>query len=141
MKILTVCQPYADLIARGVKRIENRSWATNYRGPLLIHAGKSRAWLSPGDVSDYVYGAVVAVCVVKDCVRLEKVAAADREYANGPWCWVLGSVVELPAPLKWTGAQGLRDAPAELSRAVGMELDAMLAGLDVRKIVERSVAK
>lgn len=31
-------QPYAWLIVAGIKRIENRSWSTRYRGPLLIHA-------------------------------------------------------------------------------------------------------
>jgi hypothetical protein len=46
VKALTICQPYAELIARGQKRVENREWPTRYRGPLLIHAGKSREWLS-----------------------------------------------------------------------------------------------
>jgi hypothetical protein len=41
MKALTVRQPHAQLIALGVKTIETRSWATKYRGPLLIHAGKA----------------------------------------------------------------------------------------------------
>src|SRR5262245_22363982 len=38
MKALTVKQPYASLIIRGYKRCETRSWHTNYRGPLAIHA-------------------------------------------------------------------------------------------------------
>ena len=45
MKALTVIQPWASAIAVGTKRIETRSWATKYRGPLLIHAGKSTAYL------------------------------------------------------------------------------------------------
>jgi len=45
MKAVTIYQPYAELIARGEKRVENRSWRTDYRGPLAIHAGCSRAWL------------------------------------------------------------------------------------------------
>jgi hypothetical protein len=40
MKAITITQPYATLIAIGAKHIETRSWATNYRGPLAIHAGK-----------------------------------------------------------------------------------------------------
>ena len=39
MKAITVLQPYAWLIAAGLKTIENRNWATKYRGQLLIHAG------------------------------------------------------------------------------------------------------
>lgn len=45
MKALTIRQPWASLIALGVKHIETRSWSTRYRGPLAIHAGK--AWPVP----------------------------------------------------------------------------------------------
>lgn len=38
MKVLTLTQPWATLIAIGAKGIETRSWSTNYRGPLAIHA-------------------------------------------------------------------------------------------------------
>ncbi len=39
MKALTVIQPWATLLASGKKRCETRSWKTNYRGEILIHAG------------------------------------------------------------------------------------------------------
>ncbi|MDR2553726.1 MAG: ASCH domain-containing protein [Treponema sp.] len=38
MKVLSVRQPYAALICAGVKKVENRTWTTAYRGRLLIHA-------------------------------------------------------------------------------------------------------
>jgi len=38
VKILSICQPWAHAIVFMTKRIENRSWSTPYRGPLLIHA-------------------------------------------------------------------------------------------------------
>lgn len=41
MKAITVIQPWATLLATGKKHIETRSWKTNYRGEILIHAGKS----------------------------------------------------------------------------------------------------
>jgi activating signal cointegrator 1 len=41
MKAITVHQPYATLIAIGAKRYETRSWPTQYRGPIAIHAGKN----------------------------------------------------------------------------------------------------
>jgi hypothetical protein len=45
MKTISVRQPFASLICRGIKTIENRSWDTTYRGKLLIHAsGKPIAW-------------------------------------------------------------------------------------------------
>jgi len=40
MKALTLTQPWATLVAIGAKRIETRSWNTQYRGPLAIHAAK-----------------------------------------------------------------------------------------------------
>jgi hypothetical protein len=36
MKVLTFTQPWATLVAIGAKRIETRSWYTNYRGPLAF---------------------------------------------------------------------------------------------------------
>ena len=54
MKALTVRQPWASLIALGVKRIETRSWRTSYRGPLAIHAGLHR----PKVGWDHPYGAI-----------------------------------------------------------------------------------
>jgi len=40
MKAISLCQPWADLIALGYKTVETRYWATKYRGPLLICAAK-----------------------------------------------------------------------------------------------------
>lgn len=39
-KALSIRQPWAWLIVNGHKDIENRSWATRFRGPVLIHAAK-----------------------------------------------------------------------------------------------------
>ena len=40
MKALTLTEPWATLVAIGAKRIETRSWGTDYRGPIAIHAAK-----------------------------------------------------------------------------------------------------
>lgn len=40
VKALTVWQPWASLIAAGLKQYETRAWSTRYRGPLAIHAAK-----------------------------------------------------------------------------------------------------
>lgn len=39
MKALTIREPWASLIINGYKEYEFRSWKTNYRGKILIHAG------------------------------------------------------------------------------------------------------
>lgn len=41
MKAITLHQPWATLMAIGAKRIETRSWSTQHRGPLAIHAAKA----------------------------------------------------------------------------------------------------
>jgi phage tail tube protein FII len=40
MKAITLIQPWATLIILGEKKIETRSWSTNLRGEIAIHAGK-----------------------------------------------------------------------------------------------------
>lgn len=40
MKVLTIKEPWASLIINGYKKYEFRIWKTNYRGKILIHAGK-----------------------------------------------------------------------------------------------------
>ena len=110
MKALTIAQPYADLIARGEKVIENRTWFTPYRGPLVIHAGKSKEWLeSDDDRQGLVFGAVVAVADLYDCRRVEDLPPAlmDNEHANGPWCWLLRNIRRVTPPIPHRGAQGL----------------------------------
>lgn len=41
IKVISLWQPWASLVALGEKTIETRSWKTNYRGPLAIHATAS----------------------------------------------------------------------------------------------------
>ena len=37
---ISIHQPWADLIVRGIKDIDNRPWLTRFRGNILIQAGK-----------------------------------------------------------------------------------------------------
>jgi len=41
MKALSIRQPWAWLIAHGIKDIENRNWSTDFRGEFFIHASKT----------------------------------------------------------------------------------------------------
>lgn len=118
IKALTVCQPYAHLIAILEKPIENRTWPTSYRGPLLIHAGRSRAWLDEDDEVRYPkmdYGAIVAVADLVACLHLDSgepwpeqwASLRGNRHALGPWCWVLEHVRRLTAPVECMGHQGL----------------------------------
>jgi len=42
MKTLSVRQPWASLLVSGIKDIENRTWAPNYKGRILIHASSAK---------------------------------------------------------------------------------------------------
>jgi ASCH domain len=107
MKVLTVKQPWAWAMANGIKRIENRTRATRYRGPLLIHAGVSKSDLGkegtliPGlpDRTALTFGAIIGVADVVDCVPLEMVKG--EPFAWGPFCWILANARPLkPYPCK-----------------------------------------
>ena len=41
MKVLTLKQPWAELVLQGKKKIELRKWNTNFRGEFLIHSSKN----------------------------------------------------------------------------------------------------
>ncbi len=127
MKALTFCQPYAHLIIIGEKRIENRTRQTQHRGPLVIHAGKSRKYLEPGDEDrfpDMVFGAVVGVAHLVACLRLKEIIAGDipkpfewvqtDQHTEGPWCWVLQDAVRLPRVIPWRGELSLFEIPDEV---------------------------
>lgn len=43
MKALSIKQPWASLIAHGIKDIENRTWRTHFRGKIYIHASAKPA--------------------------------------------------------------------------------------------------
>lgn len=93
MRAISLWQPFASAVAVGAKRIETRSWATKYRGPLAIHAAKRCvveelisywcSWTWKGalrpigfggkKVADFEwesclpFGAIVATCELVDC--------------------------------------------------------------------------
>jgi ASCH domain len=50
MKIISIRQPWAGLIVSGLKDVENRTWPTRYRGPILIHASQRPDEISREDI-------------------------------------------------------------------------------------------
>ena len=125
MKALSVCQPWAWAIVQGLKHLENRSRRTNHRGPLVIHASRSRRYCR-GDYADLLpglptwdaldYGALVGVVEVVDCVPLAEVE--DDRFATGPWCWILRGARRV-RPVPFLGHVGLFEVPSRLVRATG----------------------
>lgn len=129
---LTVCQPWAWAIMDGPKRWENRSWSTNYRGPLLIHAGKSKTWLREGLAflgaqgltvpSDLPMGALLGLVTLADVRNVRTVT--NDPFAFGPECWNVDRPSKLERPIPYRGSQGLFRVP------ITSELKNLLAAYD-----------
>lgn len=64
-KVLTLHQPWAQLMAIQAKRYETRSWSVNYTGPIAIHAGKSEEALLKlyGQISYYERTGTLATAI------------------------------------------------------------------------------
>jgi hypothetical protein len=114
VKALSIRQPWAWLIVTGHKDIENRSWRTNYRGPLLIHAGRAIDPSSLGHIErryglripakKLLRGGIIGVVELVDVVREYRGPWFDREGFG----WVLTN----PHPLDFiemAGRLGLFD--------------------------------
>lgn len=75
MKVLTIKQPYASLIASGIKRYEFRTWMTKYRGEVLIHAGKSVDKKAMDEFQsydlDYPVGCIIAKVLITDVIKVD----------------------------------------------------------------------
>ena len=74
MKVITLKQPYATLVAEGLKEYEFRTWRTKYRGEILIHAGKGVDKKAMGKFNhlnlEYPKGCIIAKAVITDCVEI-----------------------------------------------------------------------
>ena len=96
---LTLTQPWASLFGRP-KRIETRSWSTNYRGLVAIHAAKMwprwaieccfvepfrKALLNAGmrKPADVPRGAIVAVGYLVDCQETSMLQATFKTLGMG----------------------------------------------------------
>jgi len=112
MKIITIRQPWADLIVNGPKNIENRTWATAYRGPVFIHASlnvnRALCLKYRRDPDILQRGGIVGIAEITDCVTKHR-----SRWFIGPYGFVLRKRRPLPF-IKWKGALGLREAPRKL---------------------------
>jgi len=75
MKVITVKQPFATLIAEGLKEYEFRTWRTKFRGDILIHAGKGidkKAMERYKHLNlEYPSGKIIAKATITDCVYVD----------------------------------------------------------------------
>lgn len=119
MKVLTLREPWASLIGKKIKTIETRSWLTNYRGELYIHAGKSKVPTNNErinclskylDDEPFQYGNIFLRCNLVDCVPIDETYASFvkenapinydcGDYTPGRYAWILEDVTHIaPKP-------------------------------------------
>ena len=75
MKVITIKQPWATLIAEGYKEYEFRTWKTKYRGEILIHAGQSIDKKAIERFKHlglkYPIGQIIAKATISDCMKVD----------------------------------------------------------------------
>jgi hypothetical protein len=107
---ISVRQPWASLLAMGKKPVENRTWARNFRGRVLIHASKGLSRIEYDDAIDFCIrrcgldetyqhmvrfdalqrGGIVGEMVITDCVTDH-----PSPYFVGPFGFVATKAREL----------------------------------------------
>jgi hypothetical protein len=126
MKVLSIKEPFATLIKDGVKIYETRSWKTNYRGEIYIHASLS---LSKSErvesakkylKSEIKPGCILCKCELVDCIPMndefikyikyinEETSEYDYGlYSEGRYAWKLKVLEVLDEPIQAKGKLGI----------------------------------
>jgi hypothetical protein len=146
IKALTICNPYPALIldprtTNGQPKLcENRPTRYSHRGPLLIHAGKSRQWMPYiNELADLcsrefilgpdefvTFSAIVGVVEVIDSLPLKEylIKYPGDPWAFGPYCLRLANPRLFTRPIPFKGAQGLWRVSYEYVREALAEVTA-----------------
>ena len=141
MKAIVVFPVWAWAIVHGHKPVENRSWHTQHRGPLLIQASRERDDSREGDararkmlaalgvtVPDEVpSGAIVGMVNLDDSCEVPAASPdADKRLshplATGKVCFLLSRPVVFRKPVPMRGQQKIFDVDAAVVRSALAEL-------------------
>ena len=123
MKVISIKEPFATLIKDKVKIYENRSWKTNYRGEIYIHAILSLSKSDNADTAkkylktDINPGYILCRCELVDCIPMTKdfIEHINKEtneskygrYEEGRYAWKLKVLEVLKEPIKAKGKLGI----------------------------------
>ena len=123
MKVLSLIEPYATLIKENKKLIETRSWKTDYRGELYIHASATKIpkeWKDNNELMKLVdnislnFGNIICKCNLMDCIYMSEEYVKNMKknnyqeyicgvYEEGRYAWVLDNIIPLKTPIKAKG--------------------------------------
>lgn len=126
MKVVSIIEPWASLIKEKVKYIETRSWKTNYRGKIYIHASLKKVPKKDERINNLItllkdkafkYGHIIAEATLVDCIYMDeefisKIKNNNQEYicgeySIGRYAWVLEDIKELSKPIPAKGSLGI----------------------------------
>jgi len=121
MKVITLKQPWATLVAEGLKKYEFRSWKLNYRGEILIHTGKG----IDKDAMDkfkhlnlnFPHSRIVARVNILDCIELNQEINKNiikqnelvygHKYNRTGYAWKLEVIEKINNNKEVSGKQGI----------------------------------
>ena len=123
MKVLSLTEPFATLIYEKKKFIETRSWKTNYRGELYIHASmtkisksdlENKELMSLVENKNMNFGNIICKCNLVDCIYMTKEYVKDMKknnhqeyicgkYSEGRYAWILEDIEPI-SPIKAKGS-------------------------------------
>lgn len=128
IKSLTLYQPWASFMAKGLKHNETRSWQTKYRGPLAIHAAAripqkgeipldvlSLAVRTFGHWRQWPIGKILCVVDLQDVVHpatytpMNSIEAMLGNYSRGRYFWLTQMIHVFDEPIPARGRQCLWD--------------------------------
>lgn len=121
MKVITLKQPWATLVAEGLKKYEFRSWKFNYRGEILIHAGKGidkDAMKKFEHLNlNYPHSKIIAKVKILDCIELndeinkqiieENELIYGHKYYRTGYAWKLELIEKINDQTEVSGKQGI----------------------------------
>lgn len=130
MRVISIRQPWATLVALGAKRRETRSWPTRYRGQIAIHASAGMPTRSKEACSlplvkdiltragykswrDLPRGVILAVGTITDVQEISPANTPPSpefdfgDYTPGRFQWFLSDVRLLANPIPAKGSLGL----------------------------------
>lgn len=121
MKTITLKQPWATLVAEGLKKYEFRNWKYNYRGELLIHAGKGvdKDAMKRFEYLNLKYpqSRIVAKVKILNCIELndevnkkiieENELVYGRKYDRNGYAWKIELVKKIDDGHNTSGKQGI----------------------------------
>lgn len=123
MKVLSLIEPYATLVKEKKKFTETRSWKTDYRGELYIHASitsipkewkENKTLMSLVDNISFSFGNIICKCKLVDCIYMTEEYVKEikknnyqeyicGDYKEGRYAWVLEDITPLKNQIKAKG--------------------------------------